>query len=148
MLREMTWPLLSRSSSALGSWCKSLSTDHLMLLFANEWGQYLDLLKGLMVSDDCNRHLRPLHTQVTTLWNLTALSTVLVYCDMEESFRPAIRCFRVRSFILLGVGICVCIKQMDLGLTGHNMKVHTLADATSFRSMMVLALSVLFHPAW
>ncbi|XP_034869937.1 isochorismatase domain-containing protein 1 isoform X2 [Mirounga leonina] len=47
-------------------------------LFAEEWGQYVDLPKGFAL---------------TTLGNLTPSSTVFFCCDMQERFRPAIKYF-------------------------------------------------------
>ncbi|XP_022444420.1 isochorismatase domain-containing protein 1 isoform X3 [Delphinapterus leucas] len=47
-------------------------------LFAEEWGQYVDLPKGFTL---------------TTLGNLTPSSTVFFCCDMQERFRPAIKYF-------------------------------------------------------
>ncbi|XP_024612945.1 isochorismatase domain-containing protein 1 isoform X2 [Neophocaena asiaeorientalis asiaeorientalis] len=49
-----------------------------MQLFAEEWGQYVDLPKGFTL---------------TTLGNLTPSSTVFFCCDMQERFRPAIKYF-------------------------------------------------------
>ncbi|XP_075864460.1 isochorismatase domain-containing protein 1 isoform X2 [Microcebus murinus] len=53
-------------------------------LFAEEWGQYVDLPKGFAVSERC---------KLTTLGNLTPSSTVFFCCDMQERFRPAIKYF-------------------------------------------------------
>ncbi|KAG8516727.1 Isochorismatase domain-containing protein 1, partial [Galemys pyrenaicus] len=79
-------------------------------LFAEEWGQYVDLPKGFAVSERCKVRLVPLQIQVsppggpcapscsrsprlTTLGNLTPSSTVFFCCDMQERFRPAIKYF-------------------------------------------------------
>ncbi|XP_073413844.1 isochorismatase domain-containing protein 1 [Dendrobates tinctorius] len=62
-------------------------------LFAEEWGQYIDLPKGFVVSDRCKVRLVPLQIQLTTLGNLTPASTVFFCCDMQERFRPAIKYF-------------------------------------------------------
>ncbi|XP_077624992.1 isochorismatase domain-containing protein 1 [Crocuta crocuta] len=62
-------------------------------LFAEEWGQYVDLPKGFAVSERCKVRLVPLQIQLTTLGNLTPSSTVFFCCDMQERFRPAIKYF-------------------------------------------------------
>lgn len=62
-------------------------------LYAEEWGQYIDLPKGFVVSDRCKVRLVPLQIQLTTLGNLTPASTVFFCCDMQERFRPAIKYF-------------------------------------------------------
>ncbi|XP_059999494.1 isochorismatase domain-containing protein 1 isoform X3 [Lagenorhynchus albirostris] len=62
-------------------------------LFAEEWGQYVDLPKGFTVSERCKVRLVPLQIQLTTLGNLTPSSTVFFCCDMQERFRPAIKYF-------------------------------------------------------
>ncbi|KAG9487856.1 isochorismatase domain-containing protein 1 isoform X1 [Eleutherodactylus coqui] len=62
-------------------------------LFAEEWGQYIDLPKGFVVSDRCKVRLVPLQIQLTTLGNLNPASTVFFCCDMQERFRPAIKYF-------------------------------------------------------
>ncbi|XP_042119883.2 isochorismatase domain-containing protein 1 [Peromyscus maniculatus bairdii] len=62
-------------------------------LFAEEWGQYVDLPKGFAVSERCKLRLVPLQIQLTTLGNLTPPSTVFFCCDMQERFRPAIKYF-------------------------------------------------------
>ncbi|XP_055286387.1 isochorismatase domain-containing protein 1 [Moschus berezovskii] len=62
-------------------------------LFAEEWGQYVDLPKGFAVGERCRVRLVPLQIQLTTLGNLTPSSTVFFCCDMQERFRPAIKYF-------------------------------------------------------
>ncbi|KAE8635457.1 hypothetical protein XENTR_v10002628 [Xenopus tropicalis] len=62
-------------------------------LFAEEWGQYIDLPKGFIISERCKIRLVPLQIQLTTLGNLTPASTVFFCCDMQERFRPAIKYF-------------------------------------------------------
>ncbi|XP_044513552.1 isochorismatase domain-containing protein 1 [Gracilinanus agilis] len=62
-------------------------------LFAEEWGQYVDLPKGFLVSERCKVRLVPLQIQLTTLGNLMPSSTVFFCCDMQERFRPAIKYF-------------------------------------------------------
>ncbi|XP_019511094.1 PREDICTED: isochorismatase domain-containing protein 1-like [Hipposideros armiger] len=71
------YELLIRSSSA----CTATSDVHRKAVvqpFAEEWGQYVDLPKGFVL---------------TTLENLTPSSTVCFCCDMQERFRPTIKYF-------------------------------------------------------
>uniref|UniRef100_A0A671F2R4 Uncharacterized protein n=1 Tax=Rhinolophus ferrumequinum TaxID=59479 RepID=A0A671F2R4_RHIFE len=62
-------------------------------LFAEEWGQYVDLPEGFAVSERCEVRLVQLRIQLTTLGNLTLASIVFFCCDMQERFRPAIKYF-------------------------------------------------------
>ncbi|OCT56219.1 isochorismatase domain-containing protein 1 [Xenopus laevis] len=62
-------------------------------LFAEKWGQYIDLPKGFIISKSCKIRLVPLQIQLTTLGNLIPASTVFFCCDMQERFRPAIKYF-------------------------------------------------------
>ncbi|XP_077099543.1 isochorismatase domain-containing protein 1 [Siphateles boraxobius] len=61
--------------------------------FSEEWGQYIDLPKGFVVSERCRLRLVPLQMDITTLGNLSPASTVFFCCDMQERFRPAIKYF-------------------------------------------------------
>ncbi|KYO20622.1 isochorismatase domain-containing protein 1 [Alligator mississippiensis] len=78
----------------------SLYGDHIdphrkfvLQLFADDWGQYVDLPKGFAVGERCKLRLVPLQSQMTTLGTLTPSSTVFFCCDMQERFRPAIKYF-------------------------------------------------------
>uniref|UniRef100_A0A673U6C2 Isochorismatase domain-containing protein 1 n=1 Tax=Suricata suricatta TaxID=37032 RepID=A0A673U6C2_SURSU len=51
-------------------------------LFAEEWGQYVDLPKGFAASERCKVRLVPLQ-----------IHTVFFCCDMQERLRPAIKYF-------------------------------------------------------
>ncbi|KAJ8392734.1 hypothetical protein AAFF_G00072180 [Aldrovandia affinis] len=62
-------------------------------LFSNEWGQYIDLPKGFVISEKCKLRLVPLQIDITTLGNLSPSTTVFFCCDMQERFRPAIKYF-------------------------------------------------------
>nr|XP_023662583.1 isochorismatase domain-containing protein 1 isoform X1 [Paramormyrops kingsleyae] len=69
-------------------------------LFSDEWGQYVDLPKGFVISEKCKLRLIPLQMdqtfpclQITTLGNLSPSTTVFFCCDMQERFRPAIKYF-------------------------------------------------------
>ncbi|KAG5834137.1 hypothetical protein ANANG_G00258230 [Anguilla anguilla] len=62
-------------------------------LFSDEWGQYIDLPKGFVITEKCKLRLVPLQVDMTTLGNLSASTTVFFCCDMQERFRPAIKYF-------------------------------------------------------
>ncbi|XP_048874651.1 isochorismatase domain-containing protein 1 [Brienomyrus brachyistius] len=62
-------------------------------LFSDEWGQYVDLSKGFVISEKCKLRLVPLQMDITTLGNLSPSTTVFFCCDMQERFRPAIKYF-------------------------------------------------------
>ncbi|KAG9353801.1 hypothetical protein JZ751_011925 [Albula glossodonta] len=62
-------------------------------LFSDEWGQYIDLPKGFVISEKCKLRLVPLQIDITTLGNLAPSTTVFFCCDMQERFRPAIKYF-------------------------------------------------------
>ncbi|EHB07086.1 Isochorismatase domain-containing protein 1 [Heterocephalus glaber] len=51
-------------------------------LFAEEWGQSIDMPKGFALSERCKLLLVLLQIQLTTLGNLTPSSTVFFCCDM------------------------------------------------------------------
>ncbi|KAK7120052.1 hypothetical protein R3I94_020165 [Phoxinus phoxinus] len=62
--------------------------------FSEEWGQYIDLPKGFVVSEKCRLRLVPLQMdQIPALGNLSPASTAFFCCDMQERFRPAIKYF-------------------------------------------------------
>ncbi|XP_062410728.1 isochorismatase domain-containing protein 1 [Sardina pilchardus] len=61
--------------------------------FSEEWGQYIDLPKGFLVSEKCKLRLVPLQMDITTLGNLAPSTTMFFCCDMQERFRPAIKYF-------------------------------------------------------
>ncbi|XP_043573985.1 isochorismatase domain-containing protein 1 [Chiloscyllium plagiosum] len=58
-----------------------------------EWGEYIDLPKGFVVTERCKLRLVSLQVPMTSLGNLVASSTVFFCCDMQERFRPAIKYF-------------------------------------------------------
>ncbi|XP_006007753.1 isochorismatase domain-containing protein 1 [Latimeria chalumnae] len=62
-------------------------------LFSEEWGQFIDLPKGFLLSEKCRLRLVPVQAQMPTLGNLLPSSTVFFCCDMQERFRPAIKYF-------------------------------------------------------
>ncbi|XP_043916742.1 isochorismatase domain-containing protein 1 [Protopterus annectens] len=62
-------------------------------LYSDEWGQYIDLPKGFVISEKCKLRLVPLQVQMTVLGNLTPSTTAFFCCDMQERFRPAIKYF-------------------------------------------------------
>ncbi|KPP72898.1 isochorismatase domain-containing protein 1-like, partial [Scleropages formosus] len=62
-------------------------------VFSDEWGQYVDLPKGFVVSERCRLRLVPLQMDIATLGNLSPATTVFFCCDMQERFRPAIKYF-------------------------------------------------------
>ncbi|KAJ8261509.1 hypothetical protein COCON_G00172320 [Conger conger] len=62
-------------------------------LFSDEWGQYIDLPKGFVISEKCKLRLVPLQLDMTMLGNLSVSNTVFFCCDMQERFRPAIKYF-------------------------------------------------------
>nr|KAF6489724.1 isochorismatase domain containing 1 [Molossus molossus] len=132
-------------------------------LFAEEWGQYVDLPKGFAVSERCKVRLVPLQIQlqgarilgipviVTEQYpkglgstvqeiDLTGVKLVLpktkfsmVLPEVEAALAEIPG---VRSVVLFGVETHVCIQQTALELVGRGVEVHIVADATSSRSMM------------
>ncbi|XP_060702987.1 isochorismatase domain-containing protein 1 [Hemiscyllium ocellatum] len=58
-----------------------------------DWGEYIDLPKGFVVTERCKLRLVSLQVPMTSLGNLLASSTVFFCCDMQERFRPAIKYF-------------------------------------------------------
>ncbi|XP_048450920.1 isochorismatase domain-containing protein 1 isoform X2 [Rhincodon typus] len=89
-----------------------------------EWGEYIDLPKGFVVTERCKLRLVSLQVPMTSLGNLVASSTVFFCCDMQERFRPAIKYFGdiisvgqrlVQGAHLLGIPVIVT-EQYPKGL--------------------------------
>ncbi|ELK33011.1 Isochorismatase domain-containing protein 1 [Myotis davidii] len=85
-------------------------------LFAEEWGQCVDLPRGFAVGERCRVRLVPLQIQLTTLGNLTPSSTVFFCCDMHwaEGHSPP-HTPRLQGARILGIPVIVT-EQYPKGL--------------------------------
>nr|XP_006007754.1 PREDICTED: isochorismatase domain-containing protein 1 isoform X2 [Latimeria chalumnae] len=132
-------------------------------LFSEEWGQFIDLPKGFLLSEKCRLRLVPVQAQLqgarilgipvivteqypkglgSTVQELDLTGTKLVLPKTKFSMvLPEVEAALldvpgVRSVVLFGVETHVCIQQTALDLTGRGLEVHIVSDATSSRSMM------------